>query len=94
MRTFGSFGCTGVFVIMWKKLVRSSHGCSCAHGVAAVHGLPLIVTFVGAISGSSGWTMFGSRYVPGQFVFSGSPLPDVVKMKNCALDASPHTGGV
>src|SRR5262245_29539131 len=36
--------------------------------------------------------MFGSRYMPGTFALSGSPLPEVDRMKYCAFAAAPQAG--
>src|SRR5579883_1174627 len=84
--TSGSFGWTGVFVIMCQNVVRASTlAGSCAHGVAAMYCCPPMVIAIGAIIGSGGCAIFGSSYVPGTFAFHGSPEPEVWKMMNCAL---------
>src|SRR5882672_9424660 len=93
LRTSGSLGCTGVFVIRCQKHVRSRTACGRdAHGVAAVYDFPWIVSVAGAIVGSALCTIFGSSYVPGTFALIGSPLPDVWKMTYWAFALDPHMG--
>ncbi|HZJ63182.1 MAG TPA: hypothetical protein VFD36_06620 [Kofleriaceae bacterium] len=89
LSTSGCLGCTGVFVMMCQNAVRSSTLCgSVDHGSAARTAAPPSMNWVGAIVGSALCVMLGSSYVPGTFALIGSPLPEVLRMMNCAFDES------
>ena len=87
LSTSGCLGCTGVFVMMCQNAVRSSTLCgSVDHGSAARTAAPPSMNWVGAIVGSALCVMLGSSYVPGTFALIGSPLPEVLRITNCAFD--------
>src|SRR5580700_1518081 len=80
--------------MMCQKQVRSRTACgSVAHGAAALYDCPESVRLAGAIVGSALCTTFESSYVPGTLALIGSPLPDVLKMMNCAFWLDAHAGG-
>src|SRR5438105_1441666 len=47
-----------------------------------------MVIGIGAIAGSIGWTMFGLSNAPGTLALSGSPPPEVLRIRYCAFDLS------